>query len=92
MADDVLRRLKAPTQVRETAVWLIAHHMSVLKPERDAVQAKLSRYGKERLEMLLCLQEADMKGKGTQEHENSQRYPRLRQLLAQIEQEESVQK
>ena len=36
------------------------------------------------LERLICLQEADMRGKGTGEHENSDRYCRLRALLAQL--------
>lgn len=88
MADTVLRRLKAPTQLRETAVWLIDHHMTVLQPEEALLRRSLSRYGRERLELLLCLQEADMKGKGTREHENSQRYPRLREMLSQLDAQE----
>lgn len=88
MADTVLRRLHAPTELRERAVWLIDHHMTVLQPEEALLRRSLSRYGKERLELLLCLQEADMKGKGTDEHENSQRYPRLREILSQLETQE----
>ena len=88
MAEEALRRLKAPGQLREEAVWLIDHHMGVLQPELPLLRRALSRYGKQRLELLLCLQEADMRGKGTQEHENSERYPKLRQLLNQLEQEE----
>ena len=88
MAEEILRRLHAPAQLRETAVWLIDHHMTVLQPEEALLRRSLSRYGKERLELLLCLQEADMKGKGTNEHENSQRYPRLRQILQKLDAEE----
>lgn len=88
MAAEVLTRLHAPNPVRETAVWLIDHHMTVLQPELPQVRRSLSRYGRERLELLLSLQEADMKGKGTSEHENSSRYPRIRALLSQLEQEE----
>ena len=88
MADAVLHRLHAPTQLRETAVWLIDHHMTVLQPEEALLRRSLSRYGRERLELLLCLQEADMKGKGTREHENSQRYPRLREILSQLDAQE----
>lgn len=88
MAAEVLTRLHAPNPVRETAVWLIDHHMTVLQPELPLVRRSLSRYGRERLELLLSLQEADMKGKGTSEHENSSRYPRIRALLSQLEQEE----
>ena len=88
MADAVLHRLHAPTQLRETAVWLIDHHMTVLQSEEALLRRSLSRYGRERLELLLCLQEADMKGKGTREHENSQRYPRLREILSQLDAQE----
>ena len=88
MADAVLHRLHAPTQLRETAVWLIDHHMTVLQPEEALLRRSLSRYGRDRLELLLCLQEADMKGKGTREHENSQRYPRLREILSQLDAQE----
>lgn len=88
MADAALHRLHAPTQLRETAVWLIDHHMTVLQPEEALLRRSLSRYGRERLELLLCLQEADMKGKGTREHENSQRYPRLREILSQLDAQE----
>lgn len=88
MAEDVLRRLRAPSAVRETAVWLIDHHMTVLQPEERLLRRSLSRYGREKLEQLLCLQEADMKGKGTSEHENSDRHPRLRAMLAQLDAQE----
>ncbi|MGM9605327.1 MAG: CCA tRNA nucleotidyltransferase [Faecousia sp.] len=88
MADTILRRLRAPSAVREAAVWLIDHHMTVLQPEENLLRRSLSRYGRENLERLLCLQEADMKGKGTSEHENSDRYPRLRALLVQLDAQE----
>lgn len=85
MADEILRRLHAPAALRENAVWLIDHHMAVLQPEEELLGKSLSRYGKERLEQLLYLQEADMKGKGTNEHEHSQRYPRLREMLMKLD-------
>ena len=85
MADGVLQRLGAPDAVREKAVWLIDHHMTALQPEQAQLRCSLSRYGRENLERLICLQEADMQGKGTGEHENSDRYSRLRALLAQLD-------
>ena len=85
MADTVLQRLRAPAGVREEAVWLIEHHMSVLQPEKTMLRRWLSRYGREKLERMFCLQEADMRGKGTSEHEHSSRYPRLRALLEQLD-------
>lgn len=85
MADTVLQRLRAPAGVREEAVWLIEHHMSVLQPEETTLRRWLSRYGRERVERMFCLQEADMRGKGTSEHEHSSRYPRLRALLEELD-------
>ena len=66
-------------------MWLIEHHMSVLQPEETMLRRWLSRYGREKLERMFCLQEADMRGKGTSEHEHSSRYPRLRALLEQLD-------
>ena len=88
MAGEVLERLRAPAALKERAVWLIDHHMTVLQPEETLLRRSLSRYGRERLEQLLWLQEADMKGKGTSEHENSDRYPRIRAVLERLEAEE----
>ena len=85
MASMVLERLNAPEAVRQRAVWLIDHHMLVLLPEETLLAPILSRYGRERLEQLLLLQEADMKGKGTKEHENSLRYPKIREILDRLE-------
>ena len=85
MADTVLQRLRAPAGVREEAVWLIEHHMYVLQPEETTLRRWLSRYGRERVERMFCLQEADMRGKGTSEHEHSSRYPRLRALLEELD-------
>lgn len=88
MAEAVLRRLRAPAGMREEVVWLIDHHMTVLQPEEAALRRCLSRYGREKLERMFCLQEADMRGKGTSEHENSSRYPCLRALLEQLDAQE----
>ena len=85
MAEEILRRLHAPGTLREDAVWLISHHMVLLQPEEDLLRSSLCRYGKERLMQLLELQEADMKGKGTNEHEHSRRYPRVRELLTELD-------
>lgn len=87
MADAILQRLEAPDAVRETAVWLIEQHMTVLQPEEELLRRSLARYGRERLEQLLLLQEADMRGKGTKEHENSLRHPKIREILNRLAQE-----
>ena len=64
MADGILRRLKAPTALRERVVFLIEQHMTPLSPEPKALRRRLSRYGKEPLLQLLALQKADFCSKG----------------------------
>ena len=64
IADDILRRLKAPNAFREEVVWLIAHHMDLYPPEPKLVRRALSKHGIQRLRRLVALQMADMGGKG----------------------------
>ena len=64
MADAILRRLKAPTALRERAVFLIRHHMTSLLPERKLLRRRLSQFGREAVWQLLALQRADFGGKG----------------------------
>jgi tRNA nucleotidyltransferase (CCA-adding enzyme) len=64
LADEILRRLKAPTQLREDVVFLIDHHMLVPTAERKLLRRYLSRYGTQRLIWLMALQKADCKSKG----------------------------
>ena len=85
MAEDILRRLKAPTALREQVVLLIRHHMTKIEPERKQVRRWLSRLGPENLRLLLALQEADMGSKGTGKPEETVQFASLRDLIAQIE-------
>ena len=64
MADEILHRLKAPNALREEVVFLIAHHMHPLEPERKQLRRKLSKWGADCLKKLLALQEADFGSKG----------------------------
>ena len=64
IADRVLRRLKAPTQLREDAVFLIEKHMTKLEPEKKLLRRRLAQYGWERVSDLLALQVADFTSKG----------------------------
>lgn len=64
MADEILHRLKASNALREEVVFLIAHHMHPLEPERKQLRRKLSKWGATRLKKLLALQEADFNSKG----------------------------
>ena len=68
MADAILRRLKAPTQLREDAVFLIEKHMIPLTPDPKLLRRRLSQYGENRLSMLLQLQQADFCAKGVADH------------------------
>ena len=85
MADAVLRRLEAPEALREEAVLLIGNHMTRLPTEKDLLKDWLDRLGRETLEKLLILQEADMSSKGTGEPENMEQFVRLRELLKEIQ-------
>lgn len=86
MAEEVLTRLKAPTKLREDAVWLIDHHMTRLTPDRKLLKRYLAKFGSQRLHWLLDLQEADMGSKGTGEDDGSVFF-QVRILLDAIEQE-----
>ena len=89
MADEILIRLKAPAEFRETVTWLIGMHMAFYQPTRKGVRSVLSRYGEERLLMLNQLHKADLLGKDAEDI--SQRLSELNQveeLLRQIQAEE----
>ena len=87
IADGVLRRLKAPTKLREDAVHLIELHMHRFEEDRKVLRRWLSRLGSETMNSLLTLQEADMGSKGTGKLREMDQFPRLRQLIAEIEAE-----
>ena len=87
MADAALLRLKAPTALRQQVVLLIEKHMTPIQPERKTVRRWLSRLGKESLEQVLTLQEADMGSKGTKNPEELAQFEQIRALIVQIEAE-----
>ncbi len=64
MADDILRRLKAPTALREQVVLLIGQHMTVLEPDKKLLRRRLGAWGEETVRHLLALQNADFYSKG----------------------------
>ncbi len=65
LANQILLRLKAPTALRERVVTLVEQHMTRLEPDRKQLRRRLSRLGKDTVEQLLLLQQADMGSKGT---------------------------
>ena len=89
MADGILRRLKAPTALREQAVLLIDRHMVTLEPDKKLLRRRLSRYGEENVRLLLALQRADYGGKGTDPTEEDRYFDAVEATLAEVLAEES---
>ena len=87
LADGILRRLKAPTQLREDVVQLIDLHMTKLPPEKKVVRRWLSKLGPNTMDALLHLQEADMGSKGTGIREEMEQFGVLRALIGEIQAE-----
>ena len=87
MADAVLRRLKAPTALREDAVGLIRNHMNRLEPEKKFLRRWVGRLGWDTIEKLLLLQEADMGSKGTGKPEEMEQFAAIRGVLEEIRKE-----
>ena len=84
MADTVLRRLKAPTVLRERVVLLIEKHMTRLTPDKKLLRRRIGRWGWETVEQMLRLQEADMGSKGTGKSEEMDIFPQIRTVLEEI--------
>ena len=89
MAEAVLRRLKAPTALREQAVELIGLHMTRLEPDKKRLRRTLNRLGTDTVLRLLDLQQADMGSKGTGTPEEMGQFSAVRELLAEILAEDS---
>ena len=85
MADTILRRLKAPTALREEVVRLCELHMTLIQPEKKIVRRWLGKLGPDLMEKLLTFQEADMLGKGIPEGDELDQFPKLRNLVAEIQ-------
>ena len=89
IADAVLRRLKAPTALREEAVTLIAAHMARLQPERKTLRRQAAKYGFPTVEAMLALQQADMRSKGTEEDDAHGTFRAVRQMLEDLKREDA---
>ena len=85
MASAILRRLKAPTALRQRVVFLIEKHMAPLEPDKKYLRRRLSRWGSEAVGQLLALQSADRIATGTDV--DDPRFARIEAILAQIEAE-----
>lgn len=85
MASAILRRLKAPTALRQRVVFLIEKHMAPLEPDKKYLRRRLSRWGMDAVRQLLALQRADRIATGTDV--DDPRFARIEAILAQIEAE-----
>ena len=83
MADQVLLRLKAPTNLRNQVVLLIGQHMTPFPADKKVLRRRLGKLGDETVEQLLSLQKADFNAKGVQEDEPFD-FEDIELLLAQI--------
>ena len=89
IADKILRRLKAPTALREEVVTLIGRHMTRLQPDRKFLRRQVSKFGFALVETELSLQEADMGSKGTGEDDGSSLFAEVRRILAELKAEDA---
>lgn len=87
IADEVLSRLKAPTEFRQQVVTLIEHHMTDILPDKKLLRKRLAQFGEDTLLKLIALQEADFRSKGVAEETDL--FTKIRSLLAELQQEAS---
>ena len=85
MADDVLRRLKAPTALRSRVERLIALHMTPLTADKKLLRRRVAQHSFETVYDLLRLQESDVKGTGVTE--NALSFAGVEEILKEIEAE-----
>ena len=85
IADQALRRLKAPNALREQVVLLIEKHMVWLEENQKTVRRWVSRMGYEQFLQLLTLQEADCRATGNPDV--LEHFAKLRQLAEAVQQE-----
>ena len=85
LADDVLRRLKAPTALRSRVVRLIELHMTPLTADRKLLRRRVAQHGFETVYDLLRLQESDVQGTGVTE--NALSFAGVEDLLKELEAE-----
>jgi len=87
LADRILLKLQAPDGVRHRVVWLIANHMTRLPLEEKGLMRQQELMGREALDQLICLQEADMGGKGTGDPAELDQFTKIREILSRIREE-----
>ena len=84
IADSILRRLKAPNELRQQVVTLVAQHMSYAEPDKKMLRRRLSRLGEQTLRQLIALQEADTCSKGVISKKDQAYFLEVRNILEEI--------
>lgn len=79
LAEEILRRMKAPEDLVEQVVFLTAQHMTLPEPDRQQILNWAETLGEETVSRLLSLQEADFAAKGTGDTTNF--FTTIRSLL-----------
>jgi len=87
MAEDILRRLKAPNELRERVVFLVKNHMTDLVPDKKFLRRRLGQYTEAGLRALLALQKADFTSKPA--GEDSPEFDWMEALIDEILQEDT---
>ena len=88
MAEEILRRLKAPNALREQVVLLIDKHMMWLVPEKKQLRRQMGQLGSETVYQILSLQQADNSSKGTAKSEENEKYIQILDVLEEIRSED----
>lgn len=88
MAEEVLRRMKVPNDLREQAVTLIGEHMTKLEQDPAKLKHRISRLGWDTTEKLWYLQRADLLSKGTDTPEDRAYFVQERELLENLRKED----
>ena len=86
MADQILQRLRASNHLREQVVFLIAHHMTPLLPDKKLLRRRIGQYGEDMTYQLLQLQKADAESTGVVSTHN---LDEVEQILAEIMEEDA---
>lgn len=84
IADSILRRLKAPNELRQQVVLLVEQHMNYTEPDKKILRRRLSRLGEQTLRQLLVLQEADTGSKGVISTKEQRYFSEIRKILDEL--------
>ena len=88
IAEAVLRRLKSDSETIKNVSELIRRHEDRFEPSKKAVKRLLSKTNPEFFENLLCLMEADEKGKAEEFRLSKSVFEEFRRLAAEIVEKE----